>query len=154
MATTRKAPAEPGSYLLCLTGPGAGDDIQVGALGRLALQSGRYLYAGSAFGPGGLAARLQHHFSVSQRPHWHIDYLRAQCAPLGAWFVLGKNLEHQFARYLQTLAKARRPLAGFGASDCACATHLYTLPESVSREELESDLAAYIGQTPYWTAPD
>ena len=64
----------PGTYALILV---SSSDrwIEIGKLGKFLIQPGYYVYAGSAFGPGGLKARIAHHMRISQRPHWHIDYL-------------------------------------------------------------------------------
>jgi Uri superfamily endonuclease len=100
----------------------------VGALGRLALQPGFYVYVGSAFGPGGLAALLAHHLRPARTPHWHIDYLRRHAEPREVWFVEGVRREHAWAGALATLRSATAPLARFGATDCACHTHLLFFP--------------------------
>jgi len=66
--------ARPGTYALLLYS--ASDaEIRVGRLGHMRLQSGFYVYVGSALGPGGVRARVRHHLLDSPRPHWHIDYL-------------------------------------------------------------------------------
>ena len=54
--------------------------LPVGRLGECYLTKGYYIYVGSAFGSGGLAARLRHHLKVSLTPHWHIenDHLRKE----------------------------------------------------------------------------
>ena len=62
----------PGTYALVLVSC-SHQRVEVGKLGRLAVQSGYYVYVGSAFGPGGLKARIAHHVKISRRPHWHID---------------------------------------------------------------------------------
>jgi Uri superfamily endonuclease len=49
---------------------------QVGRWGRINLETGYYIYIGSAFGPGGVRARVSRHFRKEKRKHWHIDYLR------------------------------------------------------------------------------
>src|SRR5271165_5126180 len=68
--------SRPGTHVLVLSSRST-DLIQIGRLGALQLQSGFYVYVGSALGPGGVRARLAHHRKISRRPHWHIDYLRA-----------------------------------------------------------------------------
>ncbi|NIP37734.1 MAG: GIY-YIG nuclease family protein, partial [Candidatus Dadabacteria bacterium] len=50
--------------------------VQVGRLGKIYIQPGYYIYVGSAFGPGGVRARVSRHFRKTKRSHWHIDYLR------------------------------------------------------------------------------
>ena len=88
----------PGSYLLRfdLPRPLA---LTVGRLGEIRLASGTLYYAGSALGPGGVAARVRRHLAGGGRPHWHVDRLRA-CAG-------------------GSVAAVR-----FGASDCRCPSHL------------------------------
>lgn len=51
--------AKSGTYILILSSP-ARSTIDVGRLGRMTLAHGYYLYVGSAFGPGGLRARIAH----------------------------------------------------------------------------------------------
>jgi Uri superfamily endonuclease len=115
----------PGTYAVVLASNEKGA-IEVGKLGTLRLQSGYYVYVGSAFGPGGLGARITHHKSVSHRSRWHIDYLRATTEICEVWYTYdSRPMEHQWA---QTVAAARggtAPYPGFGSSDCTCRTHLY-----------------------------
>jgi Uri superfamily endonuclease len=120
--------AEPGTYLVLLA-PGSGRAVTVGRLGRLPLDGGVLVYAGSALGPGGVAARCAHHLRHSDNPRWHLDYLRPHCRLLGFWVAYGAaRLEHHWAAALSRLPAAGRPLPGFGASDCACPTHLIRFP--------------------------
>jgi Uri superfamily endonuclease len=117
--------AQPGTYALVLschqTGP-----LRIGKLGTLPLQPGYYLYVGSAFGPGGLAARIQHHRQVAARPHWHVDYLRAVCDLVTVWFTTdASQCECSWASGLAQMSGACVPLPGFGSSDCDCETHLF-----------------------------
>ncbi len=117
--------SRPGTYVLILE---ALEDarIAVGRLGDLELMSGWYAYVGSAFGPGGVAARCRHHRQISQRPHWHIDYLRAACELREIWFSHDpQRREHTWAELLKGSRGARQPFAGFGATDCDCGSHLF-----------------------------
>ena len=103
-----------------------GDEIAIGRRATLALQRGWYAYAGSARGPGGLAARVGRHIAGSGPLRWHIDYLRRATAPGEIWFAeAADNLEHAWADALARLPGVAMPLARFGASDCACPSHLY-----------------------------
>jgi Uri superfamily endonuclease len=100
--------------------------VAVGRLGRLRLEPGWYAYTGSAFGPGGVAARCKHHRHISERPHWHIDYLRAVTSLRQIWFTHDpQSREHQWSALLEKSRGARQPFAGFGATDCNCDTHLF-----------------------------
>lgn len=67
--------AECGTYLLVLRSHGEAT-VQVGRWGPLAVRPGVYLYVGSAFGPGGVRARVGRHLRMRKKPHWHLDYLR------------------------------------------------------------------------------
>jgi len=100
-------------------------DIQVGRLGRLQLKPGFYVYVGSAFGPGGLKARISHHRNISNRPRWHIDYLRAVTCLQGVWYTYDSVCrEHHWTEVFARSKKATTPLGGFGSSDCSCKSHL------------------------------
>jgi Uri superfamily endonuclease len=125
-------PARPGTYALLL-GVVRRRRIGVGRLGSLAAAEGCYVYTGSACGPGGLRARLRHHLGLPQRPHWHIDYLRRIATPLEIWYSADpRDDEHAWAAICAALPGASVPLRRFGASDCACGSHLFhfsALPE-------------------------
>ena len=119
--------------------------IEIGKLGQLLLQPGYYVYAGSAFGPGGIKARIGHHARISQRPHWHIDYLRSALLPDEVWYSYdSERHEHRWADTFRHLKGATLPLAGFGASDCSCKSHLrlFSTKPTVERfrEKLRSKL--------------
>lgn len=120
------APPDTGTYVLILT-PRNSATIAIGKLGTLAVEDGFYLYTGSAFGPGGLRARIGHHQrSVDRRPHWHIDYLRQHAELIGVFFTTSTDrLEHKWAQTLDAQPCTRLPLLGFGSSDCGCLSHLF-----------------------------
>lgn len=119
--------ADAGSYLLVVDCQQP-VEIEVGALGTRAFQSGLYAYAGSAFGPGGLA-RVDRHRRIATGDHdvrhWHIDYL------LGADGVgiarverfPKQDVECALAGAFQDAGVDR--LTRFGASDCDCESHLW-----------------------------
>jgi len=115
--------ATPGSYLLLLHCETA-QWVEVGKLGRLEVRPGWYLYAGSAFGPGGVRARCRRHW-LGGRPHWHMDYLRPHCRLAAIWYSHdSRNQEHRWTKLLSAYRGAQLPFAGFGASDCDCESHL------------------------------
>lgn len=123
---------KPGTYALVLECTRT-ERIEIGKLGQLDVQPGVYVYIGSAFGPGGLAARIRHHANVAVRPHWHVDYLRRKCPLVEVWFSdTPVRLEHAWASAVSRMPGAVSPLPRFGSSDCACTTHLFwfqTRPE-------------------------
>ena len=116
--------ARPGTYALVLECD-SDRQVEVGKLGRLKAHPGFYVYVGSAFGPGGLKARIAHHARIAQRPHWHIDYLRSILPLNEVWYSYDSTRhEHQWADAFNRLEGATLPVAGFGASDCNCTSHL------------------------------
>jgi Uri superfamily endonuclease len=117
-------PDEPGTYALILRAPRS-RTISVGKLGQFSFRAGWYAYAGSARGPGGLAARISRHASRSKPLHWHLDYLRSEVDCLEAWYATGsERRECAWAAALAQLSGASIPAPRFGASDCRCAAHL------------------------------
>lgn len=120
-----RLPGVPGTYILLLRvdSPCA---VVVGRLGTATLAPGWVLYAGSAFGPGGLAARLGHHLRPASKPHWHIDYVRAALKLCEIWVCASpQQLEHRFAAILHSTPGSSIPLPRCGASDCRCVAHLF-----------------------------
>ncbi len=116
-----------GTYLLILRLDEAIARLPIGRLGALPFPAGYYLYVGSAFGPGGVAARLAHHARrVKPRRHWHIDYLREHSHLVEAWSVAcTERLEHAWVRALNATPGVQPVAPGFGASDSPCASHLF-----------------------------
>jgi Uri superfamily endonuclease len=121
--TDRFLDATQGTYalLLELEEPG---ELEVGRLGRIRFDSRFYLYFGSAFGPGGLGARLAHHLKAARRPHWHIDHLRRVAGVRGAWYTgESARLECTWVDAASAL-RGVSLVPGFGSSDCRCCSHL------------------------------
>ena len=117
----------PGAYLLVL----ALDrrlDLAIG--GRPAsLAPGLYAYCGSAYGPGGLAARLARHLRLGKKPHWHVDRLTAAGRVVAVYAQPGGS-ECALLAALRALPGTGIPLPGFGSSDCRrCPAHLVRVPE-------------------------
>ena len=114
--------------------------LPVGKLGPLRFDAAVYAYVGSAQGPGGLRSRIGRHLEKGKRRHWHIDYLRDHAEIDRIWVIDGsRRLECAVAARLSALAAAS-PVAGFGASDCRCGSHLVALRRPPSRRRLERDL--------------
>lgn len=118
-------PRAPGTYILLLR-VDSPCMVAVGRLGTAALAPGWVLYVGSAFGPGGLAARVRHHLRPASKPHWHIDYVRAALELREIWVCASpQRLEHRFAAVLHSAPGSSIPLPRCGSSDCRCAAHLF-----------------------------
>lgn len=117
--------------------------VVVGSLGIMRIDLGAYLYLGSAFGPGGLRARLSRHAVRCKIERWHIDYLRPRMSLSCAWFSTSSvNLEHQWAARAIALPTATVPLPRFGASDCRCRSHLVRFPDpDSSRRSIRDTLS-------------
>jgi Uri superfamily endonuclease len=116
-----------GTYILLLR-VDHGFAAQVGALGWLDFKPGIYVYVGSAFGPGGLRARLGHHLAPEHPNHWHIDYLSQKADVDEIWYTCDPaRREHEWAKVFARLPGTSSPFSGFGASDCQCRTHLFHL---------------------------
>ncbi len=120
---------KPGTYALVFFSSSQ-EKIQVGKLGAVELRTGFYVYAGSAFGPGGLAARVGRHEKISKTARWHIDYLRPHLCLGEAWLTNDtEKREHCWAEVLAQWGRSEIPLAGFGSSDCRCQSHLFYFPK-------------------------
>jgi len=118
-------PRVPGTYTLLLHVDNP-RTVAVGRLGTAVLLPGWLLYVGSAFGSGGLAARIGHHLRPTPKPHWHVDYLRAALPLEEIWLCASPlPLEHRFAAALHRAPGSSIPLPRCGASDCRCAAHLF-----------------------------
>jgi Uri superfamily endonuclease len=115
-------------------------ELPIGRLGSMVTKPGYYLYVGSAFGTGGIQARINHHMQIAARPHWHIDYLRTVAGVVNAWCVYGYRFEHEWAHSLMQSEEAKVPLEGFGSSDCDCTTHLFYFKRKPVKVELEKML--------------
>jgi Uri superfamily endonuclease len=118
--------AAPGAYVLFIELEGA-LALRATSLGPRMLAPGRYAYCGSAYGPGGLRARLRRHLKREKALHWHVDHLTAA----GRIFALGLAPGGRECTLVEGLSRhpdVEVPLAGFGSSDCAsCRAHLLRL---------------------------
>jgi endonuclease-3 len=121
-------------------------EIAFGARGDRDLPAGRYAYTGSAFGSGGFS-RVERHERVARGDHdvrhWHVDYLLGHPASRLADDVrtTAADVECDVARRLgdDAVADAIPEVAGVGASDCDCRSHLHGPAE---RDALERAVRA------------
>lgn len=103
-----------------------GQTVRVGALGRVCLRRGIYLYVGSA--QRNLSARLNRHGRKDKILRWHVDYLSTRAQMLGALTMAGpREQECEVAKELGKMFELAVP--GFGASDCRCRGHLFYTPK-------------------------
>lgn len=141
--------ANPGTYVLSLQS----DQRRSLRVGRreVVIESGYYLYVGSAFGPGGVRARISRHNRCSKPKHWHVDYLREVSILLRAWISYQSNrLEHVWANRLLN-EPGLEAVTGFGCSDCRCDSHLFFASEL---PDLKWFAGCVGGKVEQWNARD
>ncbi len=110
-------PDERGTYIL-IASVLRMKRLKIGRLGTYDLLPGFYAYVGSAFGPGGLRARIHHHLESVAEPHWHMDYLLRYAEPVEVWYALsGRKREQDLAELLEQASGFRMPIHRFGSSD-------------------------------------
>ncbi|HIG40053.1 MAG: GIY-YIG nuclease family protein, partial [bacterium] len=135
-----------GTYVLIL-GCDRRKRVQVGRWDTVQLERGFYIYVGSAFGPGGVKARVSRHCRKNKKHHWHIDYIREFLLPLGAWYLHGSEyLEHSWADSLASL-DGYCSIPGFGCSDCKCDSHLF---HSINKPDVKEFSKAAGCSVEYW----
>jgi Uri superfamily endonuclease len=124
-----------GTYILLLQLP-FDTTIPVGRLGTIDFPAGWYTYIGSAFGPGGLVGRIRHHLQPTEKPHWHIDYLRQQAVLKEIW--LSPDTERREQAWVDLMLEvpgATILVEGFGASDSSQEAHLFYFDVQPSLED-------------------
>lgn len=127
-------PANGGSYVLVLALKQT-RLLTIGRLGQVTLPAGVYAYAGSAFGSGGLRARVGRHLRGDGVTHWHIDTVRSVAEVRAGFYTVSDTpLECAWSQALAAMPGATIPVRGFGSSDCqsGCAAHLIALPQRVN----------------------
>jgi Uri superfamily endonuclease len=110
-------PEDKGTYIL-IASVAQMKRLEIGRLGTFDIVPGFYAYVGSAFGAGGLRARIGHHLQSTARPHWHIDYFLRIAEPIEIWFsTASQKLERHWASLLEEAPNFRIPITRFGSSD-------------------------------------
>lgn len=123
-------PVDPGAYAL-LVRLHAPWTAGLPRLTGQTLAPDRYVYCGSAYGPGGLRARIARHLRRRKAIRWHVDQLTAAGEVAGVAVHVGGRECDLVAGFLARGATV--PLSGFGSSDCRrCRAHLLALPDGPS----------------------
>jgi len=100
--------------------------IKVGKLGRVHFREGFYIYVGSAMA--NLKKRMERHWRLRKRHHWHIDDLRAVAKFHSVLAIPSSTrLECEIAKAISKIADWT--IHKFGSSDCSCNTHLFGMVE-------------------------
>lgn len=128
-----------GAYLCQLHLP-CDKKINVGALGGVNFKKGYYTYVGSA--QKNLEKRMKRHGRRGKKLFWHIDYLAEEADFVRILPVRTKDdLECAIARRMKGLSEWS--LKGFGASDCACSTHLFATKDDPFTKEGFHEMLSY-----------
>ncbi|SDH56387.1 GIY-YIG nuclease family protein [Roseospirillum parvum] len=110
--------------------PGGAYVLRLGVGPGVWLAPGVYWYAGSAYGPGGLRARLGRHLRRDKAIRWHVDRLTVEPAVEVGFLAFPGAGECALVAALLA-AGATVPVPGFGSSDCRiCPSHLVCLDAS------------------------
>ena len=130
-------PANRGAYALILR-LARDRSLDIATLGRPVLPAGLYLYAGSAWGPGGIRARVGRHLRHPKARVWHIDHL-TEAAEIDRALAFPGATECAIADFV-VVRGAQVPVPGFGASDCRrCEAHLLAVRPALVKAFEETD---------------
>ena len=110
-----------GAYLLVLELQNK-TSLQVGKLGLVDFQKGNYVYVGSALN--GLEQRIQRHLRSQKKTHWHIDYLLPYTKIIDVFYK--ESTRREECTIASVFEKNLIDISGFGCSDCACNSHLFS----------------------------
>ncbi|MDP6957308.1 MAG: GIY-YIG nuclease family protein [Planctomycetota bacterium] len=114
-------PKDPGAYLLWIRLKRA---VRIPSHLGEKIGPALLLYAGSAYGPGGIRARCTRHLKQHKVPRWHVDSLTGGASELRVLPVVGGN-ECRLVEKLRKTGRVSFPVPGFGSSDCTtCESHL------------------------------
>jgi sugar fermentation stimulation protein A len=99
-------------------------DIRVGRHGRFRFPAGLYVYTGSA--KRSLESRIARHLRTRKKMRWHIDYLLRYGRVLEVKrYTTSDKSECELSQRVEKVKGSRIVAAGFGSSDCKCASHLF-----------------------------
>jgi Uri superfamily endonuclease len=136
----------PGTYALILYNSEP-RTILIGKHGDFWFPKGYYVYTGSAFGSGGLAARVGRHLKSGKPLWWHIDYLTSCLSVVRVWHTRHPEpRECLWAVHFETIG-GTITVPGFGSSDCRCRSHLFQfdrMPRLSAFRQLTSPVSSRI----------
>jgi Uri superfamily endonuclease len=101
--------------------------LDIASLDQKSLKPGHYAYCGSAYGPGGIRARVSRHLRRDKPQRWHVDRLTA-VGRIAQVAVRPNGRECLLVNEILDLGGSI-PIPGFGSSDCRrCRAHLLAVP--------------------------
>ena len=127
--TPRSLPAAGGAYALVIATHRA---VTITLAGRKPAEfpEARYLYVGSANGPGGIRARVGRHLKGAKSILWHVDRL-TNAFGVATVIALPGGRECALMEEVRSWDGVTVPAPGFGSTDChTCAAHLVRLPKT------------------------
>ena len=114
--------AERGAYLLLIE-LSCPVRLRSRLIERRLLAPGHYIYAGSAWGSGGIKPRVERHLKQRKHRHWHIDDVSEVADVIHPIAVPG-GYECDLVQLLLATGRFSVPIKGFGSSDCSrCDSH-------------------------------
>lgn len=113
-----------GIYVLIIQ-VGEDIDINVGALGTKFFTKGLYAYIGSA--QTNMEQRIKRHLRKQKQKFWHIDYLLENATVEITKVFFKKANKTEECKIARTISEKRKPISGFGCSDCNCKSHLFKI---------------------------
>lgn len=122
-------PSDAGAYVLLIR-LGEPLFLDIPAFSGKILRPGLYAYCGSAYGPGGIRARVSRHLRTDKSLRWHVDRLTAAGGTIRVG-IRPNGRECDLVR--EILAEGGSiPLPSFGSSDCSrCPAHLLAVPPAL-----------------------
>lgn len=120
-----------GTYVLFVT-LDRETNVTVGAKGPHVFPPGTYCYVGSAMA--GLDQRLKRHLAHEKKIKWHIDCLTTVCDRSEAWESYPDSVPECELGHIAEQCGAIPEMAGFGCSDCGCATHLFRVDPGIKAD--------------------
>jgi Uri superfamily endonuclease len=146
----------PGTYVIVLRAEKPAV-VRLARLGTFWLPGGFFLYVGSAFAAGGVAARTTRHVEGTGPRLWGADHLRGFARPVERWWTHHREkVECRWARALAGMPACSCPAPLAGASDCnrcqppragggeeqRCPAHLFHAEDRPSVEAFADQLGA------------
>jgi Uri superfamily endonuclease len=131
-------PGDPGAYVLTIA-LAKHLCLNLSQFAGSTLAPGTYAYCGSAYGPGGIRARVARHLRRDKPLRWHVDRLTAA----GRIDLVGIRVGGRECDLVDEILSfgGTVVLHGFGSSDCnRCPTHLLALPDEANLLRLQEIL--------------